>query len=104
MLKSLRILGLSLPLFLTHGFTGENFKLEPLHATASWEVGEIENFDNASNQTLAAIRNKQLISHSAVWLLQEARLADNMRAFVGVGGMYFFIPPMFRMSCGSSWR
>ena len=92
MLKSLRILGLSLPLFLTHGFTGENFKLEPLHATASWEVGEIENFDNASNQTLAAIRNKQLISHSAVWLLQEARLADNMRAFVGVGGMYFFIP------------
>ena len=68
------------------------FKLEPMHASASWEVGEIENFDNGSNQTIAVNRNKQLISHSAVWLLEEARIAENARVFLGVGGMYFFIP------------
>lgn len=80
-------------LLVTHTFSGESgFKLEPMHASANWEVGEIENYDNLGNQGVAENRSKQLISHSAVWLLQEARLAENARVFLGVGGMYFFIP------------
>jgi hypothetical protein len=67
-------------------------KLEPLHIQANWEGGQIEKFDNRGNQTAAQIKNKQLISHSSVWLVQQAQLADNVKVSLGVGGIYFFIP------------
>lgn len=94
MSNKLCVLGLSALLVFGQALGGEDgFKLEPMRAMASWEVGEIENADFKGNLTTPAeIRKKELISHSAVWLLQEARLAVNARVFVGVGGMYFFSP------------
>lgn len=66
--------------------------LEPLRVTASWEAGQIEKFEADAGGPISG-KDKQLLSHSAVWLLQEARLSDRARAYVGVGGMYFFILP-----------
>ncbi len=67
-------------------------KLDPLNVQANWEAGQIESFDNRGNQTAAQIKDKQLISHSSVWLLQQAQLSDNVKVSLGVGGIYFFIP------------
>jgi len=67
-------------------------KLNPLNIQANWEGGQIESFDNRGNQTAAQIRKKQLMSHSSVWLVQQAQLAENIKVSLGVGGIYFFIP------------
>lgn len=67
-------------------------KLDPLHVDANWESGRIESFDNRGNQTAAQIKPKQLLSHSSVWLVQQAHLADNVKVSLGVGGIYFIIP------------
>ncbi len=67
-------------------------ELQPMRATAAWEIGEIESFETAGGPEVPG-KDKHLLSHSAVWLLQEARLSENARVFVGVGGMYFFILP-----------
>ncbi len=69
------------------------FKLEPLHVMANWEVGEVEKFVPDPAAAVVPGDKKQLMDHSGVWLLQEARLAENAKVFVGVGGMYFFILP-----------
>jgi hypothetical protein len=34
-----------------------------------------------------------VLHHAAVWTLQEARLSDRSRLFVGVGGAYYFVFP-----------
>jgi len=76
----------------TAAIAQEGPRLEPLRVTASWEAGQIESFEkNAGGPVLG--KEKQLMSHSGVWFLQEARLSERARAFVGVGGMYFFILP-----------
>jgi hypothetical protein len=67
-------------------------QLQPLRATGAWEVGQIESFEKDAGGPVAG-EDKQLINHSAVWLLQEARLSENARVYLGVGGMYFFILP-----------
>jgi hypothetical protein len=74
------------------GLAQESPKLEPLRVMASWEMGQIESFEKDAGGPVAG-EDKQLMNHSAVWLLQEARLSDRARAYVGVGGMYFFILP-----------
>ncbi len=67
-------------------------KLDPLHLEANWEAGQIESFDNHGNQTAAQIKDKQLLSHSSVWFLQQAHLSDNVKVSLGVGGIYFITP------------
>jgi hypothetical protein len=67
-------------------------RLEPLHVSASWEAGQIESFEKDAGGPVAG-DTKQLMNHSSVWMLQEARLSDRARAYVGVGGMYFFVLP-----------
>ena len=65
-------------------------KLAPLRAMASWEAVEVESFETSGNQTLAT-KDKNLSSNGSVWFLEEARLSENSKVFVGVGGLYFFI-------------
>jgi hypothetical protein len=67
-------------------------QLQPMRATAAWEGGQIESYEKPGGAPVPG-EGKHLLSHSAVWLLQEARLSENARVFVGVGGMYFFILP-----------
>jgi hypothetical protein len=70
----------------------ESPRLEPLRVMGSWEAGQIESFEkDASGPGVAS--DREMLSHSAVWLLQEARLSENARVYLGVGGMYFFILP-----------
>ena len=74
------------------------FKLEPLHVTGSFETGQIVDYlahapDNQGNRVN---NGGQLIDHSAVWVLQQARLSENVNVFLGVGGMYFFYQPNSR--------
>ena len=72
-------------------FAQESPQLEPLRVMASWEAGQIESFEKSGSPVVG--KRKQLLNHSGVWLLQEAKLTDRARAYVGVGGMYFFILP-----------
>ena len=75
------------------------FKLEPLHVSGSWETGEIVSFISSASGTIAPNSlgsdnsASELIDHSAVWFLQEARLSEHVKVFLGVGGMYFFYLP-----------
>jgi hypothetical protein len=88
--------GLLTSLAVLNSFAEEGeFKLEPLHAYASWEVGQVESFVGTAAAGAADLpgRSKYLIDRAAVWLLQEARLSDNSKVFLGVGGAYFFIVP-----------
>jgi hypothetical protein len=66
-------------------------RLSPPRVNASWEVGQIEKFEKSGSPV--AGESKQMLNHTGVWLLQEARLSENARAYLGVGGMYFFILP-----------
>jgi hypothetical protein len=70
-----------------------DFKLEPLQASAIWEIGQVQSYVPDPAASVVPGSRKHLIDHSAVWLLQEARLTENTKVFVGVGGMYFFIIP-----------
>jgi hypothetical protein len=91
----MRLHALTLPglaLLASAAFAQESPKLEPLRVMASWEAGQIESFEKDAGGPVIG-DDKQLMSHSGVWLLQEARLSDRARAYVGVGGMYFFILP-----------
>lgn len=64
--------------------------LAPLRAQASWEAGQIEEgFYYGESRRV----DKELINHVTVWTVQEIRLAENARAFMGVGGAYFFVYP-----------
>ena len=37
--------------------------------------------------------DKEIIHHAGVWTLQEAKLSDRTRFFLGVGGAYYFVFP-----------
>lgn len=64
-------------------------KLAPLRAQANWEMGQIEKgFYYGGNREF-----KEIINHATVWTLQELQLSENARAFIGVGGAYFFVFP-----------
>ncbi|MDB5106782.1 MAG: hypothetical protein JWP91_4471 [Fibrobacteres bacterium] len=59
---------------------------------AAWEASEIESFVPDPGSTPSGYF-REISNASSVWLLQEARLADNAKVFLGVGGFYFFILP-----------
>jgi len=67
-------------------------KLSPLKVYANWEATEIENFVPDPTSTMSGYP-REISNSSSIWLLQEARLSDNARVFLGVGGLYFFILP-----------
>lgn len=66
--------------------------LAPMKIFANWEVTEIESFVPDPSSTASGYF-REIQNSSSIWLLQEARLADNAKVFLGVGGMYFFILP-----------
>ena len=63
--------------------------LGPLHTFVNYEIGQIESGTNNENRRM----DRELISHAAVWTLQEATLSENARVRFGVGGAYFFVLP-----------
>lgn len=67
-------------------------RLAPLKVFANWEATEIESFVPDPGSTASGYF-REIQNSSSIWLLQEARLADNAKVFLGVGGMYFFILP-----------
>lgn len=67
-------------------------RLAPLKFFANWEASEIESFVPDPGSTPSGYF-REISNASSVWALEEARLADNARVFVGVGGFYFFILP-----------
>ena len=80
----------------------QGFKLEPLHATGMMETGMMVNFlPNLNGPTAVNCHGcaegpatgSEFIDHNAVFLLQEARLSENIRVFLGVGGFYFYVLP-----------
>jgi hypothetical protein len=65
-------------------------KPAPLHAQASWEFGEIEQaYLNDETKNV----DRELINHATVWTLQEFAVSENAKAFIGIGGAYFFVYP-----------
>src|SRR5882762_6214786 len=67
-------------------------KLAPLKIFGAWEMSEIESFVPDPGSTPSGYF-REISNASSVWLLEEARLADNVNVFMGVGGFYFFILP-----------
>ena len=57
-------------------------------AYVNYEFGQIE-----GGTTNDARTGKELISHAAVWMLNEARLTERARVRFGIGGAYFFVSP-----------
>jgi hypothetical protein len=66
--------------------------LSPLRISANWEATEIESFVPDPGSTPSGYF-REISNASSVWLLEEARLADNAKVSLGVGGCYFFILP-----------
>jgi hypothetical protein len=62
--------------------------LGPLRTFMSYEVGQFEGGTKLDGRV-----DKELISHAAVWTLQEATLNEHARARFGVGGAYYFVLP-----------
>jgi hypothetical protein len=88
-----KILGFSLLALAGGAFAQESGPtLKPMKVFASYEGGQVEDFDKDISGPVPG-ENKRLMSQSAVWFLQEARLSENARVYLGVGGMYFFILP-----------
>jgi hypothetical protein len=63
--------------------------LGPLRTFVSYEIGQIEGGTNNENRRM----DRELISHAAVWTLQEATLNEHARVRFGIGGAYFFVLP-----------
>lgn len=64
--------------------------LEQPRVFVNWEAGQIE---EASPIDPNIRVDKEIIHNAAVWTLQEAKLSDRSRLFVGVGGAYYFVFP-----------
>jgi hypothetical protein len=62
--------------------------LAPLKVFANYEFGQIE-----GGTTNNSKKGKELISHAAVWMLQEATLNEHARVRAGVGAAYFYVSP-----------
>jgi hypothetical protein len=62
----------------------------PLRTQANWEIGQIEQgfYEDETRNV-----DREPISHAAVWALQEIKLAEHARAFMGVGAAYFYVFP-----------
>ncbi len=66
--------------------------LTPLKIMANYEATEIESFVPDPGSTPSGYF-REISNASSVWLLEEARLAENVKVSLGVGGVYFFILP-----------
>jgi hypothetical protein len=67
----------------------ETSRLAPLRAVANWEIGRIEKgYYYGGDREF-----QEVINHATVWTLQVMRLSDRAKAFIGVGGAYFFVFP-----------
>jgi hypothetical protein len=64
-------------------------ELAPLKMKGNWEAGQIQEAESYAE----GVVDKEMINRATVWLLQEARLTENVRTFIGVGGGYFFVYP-----------
>ena len=80
------LIGFALP----SGAEESSPQLGRLQFNGNWEVGQIE--QAFSDQENAEV-DKELISRSTVWALQETRLTENAKVRFGVGGGYFFVFP-----------
>lgn len=66
-------------------------KLETPRFFVNWEVGQIEEAHPVDPNNIRV--DKEILHHANVWTLQEARLTENSRLFVGIGGAYYFVFP-----------
>jgi hypothetical protein len=74
------------------GAQAQESRLSPLKIRGAWETTEIESFVPDPGSTPSGYF-REISNAGSVWLLEEARLADNARVYMGVGGFYFFILP-----------
>lgn len=65
--------------------------LEPPRFFVNWEAGQIEEAHPSEPSNIRV--DREIIHHAAVWTLQEARLSDRSKFFLGVGGAYYFVFP-----------
>jgi hypothetical protein len=65
--------------------------LETPRFFVNWEAGQIEEAHPIDPNDIRV--DKEILHHAAVWTLQEARLSDKSKLFVGVGGAYYFVFP-----------
>ncbi len=57
----------------------------------NYEVGQIEEAHPIDPNNIRV--DKEILHHAAVWTLQEARLSDRSKLFLGVGGAYYYVFP-----------
>lgn len=65
--------------------------LEPPRFFVNWEAGQIEEAHPIDPTNFRV--DREIIHHAGVWTLQEAKLSDRSRFFLGVGGAYYFVFP-----------
>jgi hypothetical protein len=65
--------------------------LEPPRFFVNWEAGQIEEAHPVEPSNIRV--DREILHHAGVWTLQEARLSDRTRFFLGVGGAYYFVFP-----------
>jgi hypothetical protein len=79
--------------FLAAAAAGEGWAatLEPPRFFVNWEVGQIEEAHPIDPNNIRV--DKEIVHHAAVWTLQEARLSNRAKLFLGVGGAYYYVFP-----------
>jgi hypothetical protein len=65
--------------------------LEAPRFFVNWEVGQIEEAHPTDPNNIRV--DKEILHHAAVWTLQEAKLSERSRLFLGVGGAYYYVFP-----------
>lgn len=70
---------------------GSAATLEAPRFFVNWEVGQIEEAHPIDPNNIRV--DKEVLHHAAVWTLQEAKLSDRSRLFLGVGGAYYYVFP-----------
>ncbi len=63
-------------------------RLDPMRAFVNYEFGQIQEGTTNDGYT-----GSELISHTSVWMLNQASLNEHARVRFGVGGAYFFVSP-----------
>jgi hypothetical protein len=70
---------------------GRAATLEAPRFFVNWEVGQIEEAHPIDPNNIRV--DKEILHHAAVWTLQEAKLSDRSRLFLGIGGAYYYVFP-----------
>jgi hypothetical protein len=79
--------------FLAAAALGEGWAatLEAPRFFVNWEVGQIEEAHPIDPNNIRV--DKEILHHAGVWTLQEAKLSDRIRLFLGIGGAYYYVFP-----------